>query len=645
MSSKADEKHRPLVIPAEAGIQMNNMFNKTFPLNSNVQRKELSMKKIALLVSVLNLLCAISVPTAQEKPRTMYVMNALARTISKMNMDNRAITNDILIIGTISNRILTRKNTIYIVNTVPPEVMIIDGRTESIERRIPLPEGSNPWDMAFTGTHQAYVTNFVANTISIVNLGSGTVEGSIDVGEGPEGILVVGNTAYVANTGGWPDYTPSTVSIIDMLTNSVTKTLNTAMNPQDFALAPDGRIHVLCSGIWGGNGGHVYIIDPYGDIDWTPVVVDSVLLGGFPGDIAITSNGIGYATDWGDDYNGFLYSYNVSTGEILHDSSNPIRVGKGAMRLLWDEKAGDLYVSNFDDNTVQRLDPSNGTVLETYNFGHGTQDMAILEPIFETDPWADDVVTFTAGTNWSGFGENFFPDNVLGPPDPDPTITVYSPSSKPQEILSLGHGGEVVLEFTDNVIVNGEGVDFTVFENPFYFWGTEDPFVEAGIVSVSMDGTHFHSFAYDTITFEGFAGVTPTMDNQHPTDPDVSGGDSFDIAEIGLTYVRFVKITDAGDVIHEGPFNGDFDLDAVVAVHSENEPPHLSFKGDANGDSIIDIADIVLVSTIILNQHQPDAAEFYQGDCNGPNCEGDGTINVLDAIKIVNIILELEECP
>ena len=603
------------------------------------------MKRMTLFIVISLSVVAPHHISSQDIPRTIYVMNALARTLSKMNLETSHISNDILIIGDIPSRLVTVHEKIYVVNSVPPEVMIIDAVTESVERRIPLPEGSNPWDIAFTGSYQAYVSNYVANTLSIVNLESGSVEGSIPVGEGPEGILVVGNTAYVANTGGWPDYSPSTVSVIDILAHSVTKTLNVTTNPQELALAPDGKIHVLCSGVWGGNAGTVYIIDPYGDVDWTPAVMDSVFVGGFPGDICITSDGIGYVTDWGDERNGFLYSYNILTGEVFHDSSNPLRVGEGAMRLLWDEKAGDLYVSNFDDDTVQRLNHSNGEILETYGFGDGVQDMVILEPILKTDPWADAVVSFTPGTNWNSFGENFYPDNVLGPPDPNPTITVYSPSAKPQEILSLGHGGQIVLEFSDNVIVDGEGVDFTVFENVFYFWGTEDPFIEAGIISVSMDGTQFYSFSYDTTTFNGFAGLTPTMDNQHPTDPDVSGGDSFDLADLGLPYIRFVKITDAGDIIQEGPFNGDFDLDAVVAVHDRSEPPDGPFKGDVNADSRIDITDIHIAVNILLREREPTPAEYLRADCNGRNCEGDGIINVLDIIKIVNLLLELEECP
>ncbi|MFQ5674439.1 MAG: FlgD immunoglobulin-like domain containing protein, partial [bacterium] len=325
--------------------------------------------------------------------------------------------------------------------------------------------------------------------------------------------------------------------------------------------------HVVCTGNFADMGSKVVVINPFGDVDFTPLVVDTVEIGGSPGDIVVTVDGLTYLADFGDGNNGFLYAYNASTLDVLHDASNPILVGNGAMNLLFDV-AGNLYVSNFSDDAVQILDPSNGAVLNTFGFGDGAQDMAILEPISASDAWADAVVSFTPGEG-AGFGENFFPNNVLGPPDPDPTLTPSNPSSKPQELLSLGHGGEIILAFNDNFIVDDEGVDFTVFENPFYLGGdTTQPFIEAAFVAVSMDGQNWVEFPWDTTTFAGFAGVTPTRDNQNPGDPTVSGGDSFDLKDVGLPFAKFVKLTDIGDLKQEGSFNGDFDLDAVVAVNS-----------------------------------------------------------------------------
>lgn len=526
------------------------------------------MKKAALGVMVLTLCIGIHFAIAQNTPRTLYVLNGLGRTLSKMNLETSQITNNVVVVGDVPSRVHARGDKIYVVNSTPPSITIIDGRTDAVLKNIALAEGSNPWDMAFVGVDKAYVTNWLANSVSVVDLTTGNELNTIHVGEGPEGILVVDNNAYVTNTGGYPDYSPSTVSVIDIRTDQVTKTLNVPMNPQDLAVAPDGNIHVVCTGNYVGVSGSVAVINPFGDVDYTPLVVDTVQIGGTPGDIAITTDGLAYLPDFGNGSNGFLYSYNAFTLQVSHDASNPILVGNGATSVFFDAPANGLYVSNFSDDAVQLLNAGSGAVLNTFGFGDGAQDMAVLEPIIASDPWADAVVSFTPGPG-TGLGQNFFPNNVLGPPDPDPTLTTSNSSNKPQEILSLGTGGEIILNFTDNYIVDGSGVDFTVFENPFYIAGdTTQPFIEAAFVAVSMDGRNWVEFPWDTTTFAGFAGVTPTKDNQNPTDPRVSGGDAFDLKEVGLPFAKFVKLTDLGNLKKEGPFNGDFDLDAVVAVNS-----------------------------------------------------------------------------
>jgi len=51
--------------------------------------------------------------------------------------------------------------------------------------------------------------------------------------------------------------------------------------------------------------------------------------------------------------------------------------------------------------------------------------------------------------------------------------------------------------------------------------------------------------------------------------PEGSGGDSFDLADVGLSWARFVRVEAAGFVDGpSGPDNAAFDLDGMAAVHS-----------------------------------------------------------------------------
>ncbi len=190
------------------------------------------------------------------------------------------------------------------------------------------------------------------------------------------------------------------------------------------------------------------------------------------------------------------------------------------------------------------------------------------------DPFADALVSYTPGTN-GGFGADELPGIVLGPPRGGGAL------QQSLDTVSLGNGGVIVLRFDLPVICDGPGADLTVFENAFHTNTPDGPvFEEYGIVAVSQDGEHFVEFPYDPVTHAGLAGRTAVFSNPDngidPLDPTVSGGDQFDLAEVGLTWAAYVRITDPGATIDD-PGNhippgdkGGFDLDALAALHACN---------------------------------------------------------------------------
>lgn len=174
------------------------------------------------------------------------------------------------------------------------------------------------------------------------------------------------------------------------------------------------------------------------------------------------------------------------------------------------------------------------------------------------DPYADAVTRFSPGDG-AGFGQDALPGVVLGPP------RGAGATAGSTDVVSLGRGGVIELAFTDFVAIDGPGVDLLVFENGF------NGFFEKGDVAVSEDGVTWHDFVCDG----GCAGLRPVYANPDngvsATDPAVAGGDGFDLADVGLTRARFVRITDTGANPWYGPPGGGFDLDAVAVVNGE--PP------------------------------------------------------------------------
>jgi hypothetical protein len=189
----------------------------------------------------------------------------------------------------------------------------------------------------------------------------------------------------------------------------------------------------------------------------------------------------------------------------------------------------------------------------------------------ETPAYARSIESFEAGPG-AGFNQDKLPDIVLGPPLGKGT------GSGSFDVVSLGAGGEIVLGFGDLAIVDGPGPDLVVFENAFWPGGDATVvFAELGEVSVSEDGETWYAFTCDSAgdgrgNFIGCAGFTPTLeydaDTLVPLDPQQSGGDAFDLADVGLTRARFVKIRDLETQPVGGTATG-FDLDAVGAIHTQ----------------------------------------------------------------------------
>ncbi|MBN1480422.1 T9SS type A sorting domain-containing protein [candidate division KSB1 bacterium] len=339
---------------------------------------------------ILFILFILSTVTFADVPRTLYTINASAETISKMDLNSKMITQNIATTGQMPNKILAFDDMIYILDSGTSDIKMLNPGTDQIVRTIVLTPGANPWDMEFVGVDRVYVSNWVANTVSVVDLSTGSIIKDITVGKGPEDILILDNLAFVTNTGyaGWGlPYEQGTVMIIDISADRIIDTIAVPTNPQKVVLAPDGRVHVLCTGDYVEHAGRVAVIDlQSGQMQNKPAVIDTIELGGAPGDLDITSDGKAYAIDWGDGLNGFLYAYNAVDGTVWHDSDNPLKVGPNTGQVLYDEHEECLWIPYMKewggDGYVQKFDVAMDSVVWISDvIGNGTQKITILESV------------------------------------------------------------------------------------------------------------------------------------------------------------------------------------------------------------------------------------------------------------------------
>lgn len=158
---------------------------------------------------------------------------------------------------------------------------------------------------------------------------------------------------------------------------------------------------------------------------------------------------------------------------------------------------------------------------------------------------------------------------------PDHNMNVAAPKGRGldailQRTVSLGHGGEITLRVKDGgEILNREGSDFAVFENPLkvgeniYFL----ELAEVGVAKVNEENAYkWFECKSDFNVLQGCAGVVP----------EELGGDKFDLSSLGVESIRFIKIRDIQTNYSSrkdkdfkiGANTEGFDLDALKLLHA-----------------------------------------------------------------------------
>jgi hypothetical protein len=276
--------------------------------------------------------------------------------------------------------------------------------------------------------------------------------------------------------------------------------------------------------------------------------------------------------------------------------------------------------------------------------------LALAAPPAGGEPFIDAVLGYRIGEG-GGAREAELPGIVLGAPHG------AGPFQGSSHTVSLGLEGWIVVQFTDNVVVDRPGADLTVFENAFLVEGgdtTQAPYAEPGTVSVSADGIHWVAFPCALATppfYPGCAGVYPVFaDVEDPAAPSPlipssasidtlvgvprdgfvpppgSGGDTFDLAAVGLFAARYLRI-DASRIDRRLSGLSGFDLDAVAALHSVDT----AGLPDSDGDGFPDPADACPGEP---NPDQRDADGDGVGDaCDEeppPDADADGVPDATD---------------
>jgi YVTN family beta-propeller protein len=191
-----------------------------------------------------------------------------------------------------------------------PAAAVIELATGQV-RSVPLPEGSGATGVAFLDDSTAYVANPGLNTVSRVNVLSGTAEREIEVGGYPQAVVARGSRIYVLNGELDETFRPTRnggVSVIDPATDSVIATIIlTGYNPSAAAFGPDGRLYIVNSGTFGQGDGSLSVVDTGSLLE----VEHHTGFGEFPGDIELSEDGRAFVSS---------FFYGIAIWDAANDS-------------------------------------------------------------------------------------------------------------------------------------------------------------------------------------------------------------------------------------------------------------------------------------------------------------------------------------
>jgi YVTN family beta-propeller protein len=230
----------------------------------------------------------------------------------------------------------------YITNSGSNTVSVIDVNTGTVTANVIV--GLSPYGVALSpdGT-KVYVTNQNANTVSVINTTTNTVTATVPVGNRPTGIAVSpdGTKVYVANQN------DNTVSVVDTSTNSATTINGIGSTPWGITVSPNGaNVYVTCY-----NSNNVYVINTA-----TNSVTTSIGVGAQPEGIAVSLDGMNiYVACWSSNN---VYVINTATNGV----TTSIGVGSQPEGIAFSPDGMNIYVACYSSNNVYVINTTTNNV-------------------------------------------------------------------------------------------------------------------------------------------------------------------------------------------------------------------------------------------------------------------------------------------
>ena len=227
-------------------------------------------------------------------------------------------------------------------------------------------QGSTPHDLFIDSVrNRLYVSRTNSGAVYVLDPSTLSIVSSINVGNNPQGMALSGNRLFVCNSG----YDLGrTVSVIDAGSDTVKATITVSDGPTNAAVAPDGKVWVVCRGNAFGTPptpGAIFIIDPA-----TLQKQDSIEFSqNLQGIIAMDTNGYAYTVGVVGFFGGPVHRISLYSRTVQMNF-----IPDTAYAMAIDEASGDIYVADarsFAGNGVVSIYSSAGVLRRTFSAGRG----------------------------------------------------------------------------------------------------------------------------------------------------------------------------------------------------------------------------------------------------------------------------------
>lgn len=302
-------------------------------------------------------------------------------TLSWIDLSTNKVKQDVFLnindrlLGDTGNDLQRYGGKIYIVINASSTVEILDANTLKSIKQIPLnhqSQGQQPRRIAFWND-KAYVSSY-DGFVNIIDTNSLSVSSRIEVGQNPEGLAVMNDQLFVANSGGlsFPNV-DSTVFQIDLNTNQILDTFVVGNNPGDVISDGSQNIYVVKRGDFGANPSELIKIN---------VSTGTVENTSLPASTLSKNESFMYIS---------YYDYNTSNSSVsLFDLNtetvtNSNLIGNNDITTLYgsysfkNDQVICLDAMNFTNTGALKIFNNSGSLISTYEVGLNPNKILIYE--------------------------------------------------------------------------------------------------------------------------------------------------------------------------------------------------------------------------------------------------------------------------